>query len=117
MTGRRSGPEERRREDSRMESVARGPAVRIVVDGEDVDAFEGESVAAALLAAGQRVLRWTAVSGEARGYFCGSGICQECLVTVDGRTNVRACITPVRDGLRVDRQRGLGSGTGAREVR
>ena len=36
------------------------------------------------------------------------GVCQDCLVTVDGRPNVRACVTPVRDGMRVESQRGLG---------
>ena len=50
-------------------------------------------------------------SGEARGYFCGMGVCQDCLVTVDGVPNVRACVTPVRDRLRVETQRGLGDWT------
>jgi predicted molibdopterin-dependent oxidoreductase YjgC len=36
------------------------------------------------------------------------GVCQDCLVTVDGLPNVRACMTPVRDRLRVETQRGLG---------
>ncbi|HVQ77884.1 MAG TPA: 2Fe-2S iron-sulfur cluster-binding protein, partial [Candidatus Binatia bacterium] len=49
-------------------SIDRGPAVTILVDGQAVVAYEGETVAAALLAAGQRTLRWTAGSGEPRGY-------------------------------------------------
>ena len=84
------------------------PALSILVDGEELTAYEGESLAAALLASGRRFTRWTAKSGEARGYFCGMGVCQDCLVTVDGLPNVRACMTPVKDRLRVETQRGLG---------
>jgi predicted molibdopterin-dependent oxidoreductase YjgC len=87
---------------------ARGQAVAIAVDGEDVVAYEGESIAAALLASGHRVTRWTARLEEPRGYFCGMGVCQDCLVTVDDAPNVRACMTPVCDGMRVTLQRGLG---------
>jgi sarcosine oxidase subunit alpha len=36
------------------------------------------------------------------------GVCQDCLVTADGSPNVRACMLPVREGLRVEIQRGLG---------
>ena len=93
----------------RMAATAeRGRALSILVDGEALTAYEGESLAAALLASGRRFTRWTAKSGEARGYFCGMGICQDCLVTVDGLPNVRACMTPVKDRLRVETQRGLG---------
>jgi predicted molibdopterin-dependent oxidoreductase YjgC len=89
-------------------SVERGRALRIVVDGKELIAHEGESVAAALLASGRRATRTTARTGEPRGYFCGMGVCQDCLVMVDGLPNVRACMTAVRDGLRVQTQRGLG---------
>jgi predicted molibdopterin-dependent oxidoreductase YjgC len=89
-------------------AVERGRLLRLLVDGRELTAHEGESVAAALIAAGQRTTRLTARTGEPRGYFCGTGICQDCLVTVDGRPNARACMTPVRDGLRVQTQRGLG---------
>ena len=57
---------------------------------------------------GRRFTRYTARASEPRGYFCGMGVCHDCLVTVEGLPNVRACLTPVRDGLRVETQRGLG---------
>ena len=94
--------------DLRMAGVERGRALGILVDGAEVPAYEGESIAAALVASGRRFTRWTAQTGEPRGYFCGMGVCQDCLVTVDGRPNVRACVTPIRDGMRVESQRGLG---------
>ena len=89
-------------------AVERGRNFSILVDGRPIMAYAGESVAAAMLASGVRFTRWTARTSEPRGYFCGMGVCQDCLVTVDGAPNVRACMTPVRDGLRVDTQRGLG---------
>src|SRR5262249_5075318 len=95
-------------DDLRMPAVERGRAIRILLDGRFVDAYDGESLAAAWFAAGVRMTRWTARANEPRGYFCGMGVCQDCLVTVDGLPNIRACMTPVRDGLRVDTQRGLG---------
>lgn len=63
-------------------------------------AIEGETVAAALTASGITALRRTR-NGEARGVFCGMGVCFECLVTVDGRSGQRACMTRVRDGMEV----------------
>src|SRR5215468_2539186 len=93
----------------RMTGAAeRGRRFTILVDGHETAAYEGESLAAALLASGRRFTRFTARTGEARGYFCGMGVCQDCLVTLDGLPNLRACMTPVRDGARVELQRGLG---------
>ncbi len=94
-------------DDLRMR-VERGRSLDMVVDGRSVVAYEGESIAAALFAAGVRITRWTARTCSPRGYFCGMGVCQDCLVTVDGSPNVRACMTTVREGLRVETQRGLG---------
>jgi D-hydroxyproline dehydrogenase subunit gamma len=75
--------------------------VGLVVDGVVVPAFEGESVAAALLAAGRRGLRVTPNRGEPRGVYCGIGLCFECVMVVDGQPEVRTCQTAVRDGMRV----------------
>lgn len=72
----------------------------IEVDGEPVSSFEGETIAAALLASGRRVLRYTA-SGKPRGMFCGMGACFDCVVEVDGDPSVRSCITPVRPGMKI----------------
>ena len=71
--------------------------------GSPVAALPGEPLGAALLAAGRRVCR-TTPSGGPRGLFCGIGVCQECLVTVDGVPNERACMTAARPGAAVERQ-------------
>jgi predicted molibdopterin-dependent oxidoreductase YjgC len=84
--------------------------VRITVDGAALDCREGDSVAAALFAAGIPACRDTAVSGVKRGPFCMMGVCYDCLVGIDGRPNQQACMTRVREGMAVSRQ------VGAREV-
>ena len=82
--------------------------VTLLVDGQRLEAEATASLAAALLAAGQRRLRTTARAGEPRGVFCGMGVCFDCLVTVEGRADERACVVPARDGLAVTTQEGAG---------
>ena len=82
-------------------NVERGRPVNITVDGVSIQAYEGESVAAAMLAAGRYIFRHTHPEGQPRGIFCGMGVCYECLVTLDDRERARACILPVQDGMRI----------------
>ena len=82
--------------------------VRIKVDGSYVEAFEGEPILAALLAAGIRVNGITKKDHKPRGLFCGIGRCTDCVMIVDGVPNVRTCVTPVADGMIVQTQEGLG---------
>ena len=82
--------------------------VNITVDGQALTANDGEPVAAALMANGIDICRAMPESGESRGVFCGVGRCSDCLMTVDGILNVRTCITPVTEGMRIETQHGLG---------
>ncbi len=84
-------------------AVVTGRLIEIVVDGEILQVVEGQSLAAALWANGKRQLRRTPM-GKPRGVFCGMGICFDCVMTVDGVPNVRACMTTVYDGLRAETQ-------------
>ena len=88
-------------------AVERGPAVTVLLDGEPVTAYLGETVATVLFAQGAIATR-TTVGGSPRGVFCGMGVCFDCLTVVDGEPNTRACMTWVRDGMRISRQHGLG---------
>ena len=81
-------------------------SVHIVVDGAAVEARDGDTVSAALLASGRDVCRATAVSGAPRLPYCMMGVCFECLVTIDGVGNRQACLIPVRAGMRVETQIG-----------
>lgn len=81
--------------------VERGRAITITVDSVPVPAYEGETIAGALLASGRRAWRHTR-HGQPRGVFCGIGLCFDCLVAVNGTPNVRACLTPVAAGMVVE---------------
>jgi len=83
-----------------MQSEAAVSKFDIEVDGRLVPAESGQTIAAALIGAGISVFRHTP-SGAPRGIFCGMGVCFDCLVTVDGLADQRACVTPVRPGMRV----------------
>jgi len=80
--------------------------ITIVFEGEPIGARPGESVAAALIAAGRFATRTTAVSHSARGPFCMMGVCFDCLMVVDGVPSRQACLVTVRDGMRIERQHG-----------
>jgi len=86
------------------QGIRRGEAFEITVDGEPAMAYPGETLATVLLTMGQRRFRATSGTGEPRGLYCGMGICFDCLVTLDGRPNVRACITLVQPGAQLERQ-------------
>ena len=90
-----------------LKDFRRGQPVRIEVDGEPLQAFEGETVATALLASGRRIFRHTP-GGSPRGLYCGMGICFDCVVEVDGESSVRSCITLVRPGMKIRTPRPFG---------
>lgn len=77
-------------------------------DGVEVEGRVGEPIAAALLAAGQRIFRTMPEYGDPRGGYCMVGRCSDCLVVVNGVPGVRACMSPVTGGLHVQTQYGLG---------
>ncbi|MFC8272257.1 (2Fe-2S)-binding protein [Streptomyces sp. NPDC057271] len=85
-----------------------GPPFEFTFDGRPITALPGQSVAAALWAAGILAWRTTRKDGRPRGVFCGIGQCHDCLATVNGRPNRRACLVPVRPGDAITTQEGHG---------
>jgi predicted molibdopterin-dependent oxidoreductase YjgC len=84
-----------------------GPeAVTVYIDGVPATAEAGETLAAVLLRQSEIWARTTPVSGARRAPYCMMGVCFECLAEVDGVASVQTCLTPVRAGMRVERQRG-----------
>ena len=75
--------------------------VRFTFDGRDFVAGPGQTVGAALVTNGVTAWRGTRKEGRPRGLFCGIGVCFDCLVTVDGVSNQRACLVELRDGMEV----------------
>jgi len=77
-----------------------GRSITFLFDGQPIAALQGETIAAALSAAGIVTFRHTP-SGAPRGLYCGMGACFDCTVTVDGRIGERACLTLAADGMQV----------------
>jgi predicted molibdopterin-dependent oxidoreductase YjgC len=84
----------------RAKQTPRKGVLTIVVNGRPLRTHEGDTVHAALTAAGILGLR-ASRQGEVRGAFCGMGICYECLVTIDGVPHQRACMRVVEPGMTV----------------
>ncbi|WP_315705594.1 MULTISPECIES: (2Fe-2S)-binding protein [unclassified Bradyrhizobium] len=82
------------------------PPVTIYVEGAAVEAREGDSVSAALLASGLDARRATAVSGAKRLPYCMMGVCFDCLVTIDGVGNRQGCLVQVAEGMKIEIQKG-----------
>jgi aerobic-type carbon monoxide dehydrogenase small subunit (CoxS/CutS family) len=87
-----------------LHGISRGKPFVIQVNGKPVTAYPGETIATVLLAAGMPMFHHTVISGEPRGPFCGMGLCFDCLVTINGMPNVRACQTYAQPGDNVERQ-------------
>jgi len=85
-----------------LPAIQRGKPVTISVDGKPIEAYQGETVAAAMLAAGIRTFHKSHKHHQPRSLYCGMGICYECLVTINGVHAQRACITPVEEGMQIE---------------
>lgn len=83
-----------------------GREIAVLIDGEPVPARDGDTVAAALFAAGRLACRTTPVGGTPRGPYCMMGVCFDCLVVIDGRPNQQGCLVAVREGMRIETQQG-----------
>jgi sarcosine oxidase subunit alpha len=82
----------------------RGRKITIYFNGKAIPAFEGDTIAAALYAAGARIFSRSLKFHRPRGFFCAIGKCASCMMRVDGRPNVKTCVEYVRDGMRVETQ-------------
>lgn len=67
------------------------------MDGAAVPVRAGQTVAAVLLDL-DRVSWRTTASGRSRGLFCGIGVCFDCVLTVNGVRDVRACLRLAEPG-------------------
>lgn len=86
----------------RIPDITRGTSFEIEVDGQKVLAYEGETLATVLMAAGIRAFEHHALTHPQSRLFCGMGTCQQCLVTVDNLPNCQACKSFVRPGMKVE---------------
>ena len=83
---------------------ADGATIEVMIDGRSTRVRAGDTVAAALIAAGVLASRAADVSGAPRAPYCMMGVCFECLVTVDGIGNRQGCLVPMAPGMRIETQ-------------
>ncbi|MDQ6884317.1 MAG: 2Fe-2S iron-sulfur cluster-binding protein [Candidatus Dormibacteraeota bacterium] len=86
------------------ERLNRASQLALTMDGRPLNAFEGDTIGSAMAANGVTVTGRSFKYHRPRGLRCMTGACANCLVTVDGVPNVRACLEPARDGMTVRRQ-------------
>ena len=86
----------------------RGEQVTFFYNGQKIEGYSNETIAAALHAAGMRRLGPSPGLDRPRGLFCAIGNCSSCFMTVNGQPNVRVCVTRVKNGMRVEEQHGKG---------
>ncbi len=84
------------------ERISRHKLITFSFDGKKVQAYEGDTVGSALYAAGQRTFSRSFKYHRRRGLMCCAGQCPNCIVAVDGAPGARACVEPVREGMRVE---------------
>lgn len=85
----------------------KGKLVKFTFDGNEYEGYEGEPIAAALKAAGVMIHRYTKKEHRPRGIFCAIGRCTDCVMIVNGKPNVRTCVTPLEEGMQVQTQYGV----------
>ncbi|MDD3367582.1 MAG: (2Fe-2S)-binding protein [Lachnospiraceae bacterium] len=85
----------------------KGKLVKFFYNDQEIEGYEGEPIAAALKAAGLMVHRYTKKEHKPRGIFCAIGRCTDCVMVVDGKPNIRTCVTPLKEGMKVQTQYGV----------
>jgi sarcosine oxidase subunit alpha len=91
------------------ERIVRASKVSFTFDGKTVQAYEGDTIGSALYAAGQRTFSRSFKYHRRRGLMCCAGQCPNCIVAVDGAPGARACVEPVREGIKVEHLNALPS--------
>lgn len=100
------GPQERADVFSKLDVADQRATITVEIDGRKVTCRKGDTVAAAVMLAGDEPYRRNPVSGGARAPYCMMGICFECLIEIDGIANQQGCLRTVEPGMRIRRQEG-----------
>jgi ferredoxin len=85
----------------RLKNVSKKSPFMVHLDDEFVEAFPGETLATVILAAGKKTMRLSDKMHQPRSYYCGMGLCNECLVILEDGSRVRACQTPASPSMKI----------------
>ncbi len=86
----------------------KGKSVKFIFDGQEMEGYEGETIAAALHANGIKVLSHSHERHRPRGFYCAIGNCGQCNMIVNGVPNVRVCTEMLKEGMIVQTQKDKG---------
>ena len=86
----------------------KGKEIKFYFNGEEMLGYESDTIASALHALDIRVLGESILKHRPRGFYCAIGNCSSCFMTVNGEPNVRTCIVPLEEGMKVELQKGKG---------
>ena len=86
---------------------SKGQEITFTFDGKQMKGFAGEPIAVALKANGVMIHRYTKKEHKPRGIFCAIGRCTDCVMVVDGKPNIRTCVTPLEQGMEIQTQDGV----------
>ena len=78
--------------------------IAVIVEGRTILVPTGSSAAAAVLVAGFRTIRESAVGGVERAPYCMMGVCFDCLAEIEGVPNRQSCMIEARPGMQIRRQ-------------
>lgn len=86
----------------------KGKKIKFTFNGQEMEGYDSETIAAALHAAGVKVLGKSLFLHRPRGFYCAIGNCSSCLMVVNGVANVKTCVTDLQEGMVVETQVGKG---------
>ena len=86
----------------------KGRLIKFIFNGQEMEGYEGETIAAALHAQGVKVLGRSLFKHRPRGFYCAIGNCSSCLMTVNQVANVKTSVTDLQEGMIVETQEGKG---------
>ncbi|MCR4842426.1 MAG: (2Fe-2S)-binding protein [Eubacterium sp.] len=90
-------------------TIEKGRMVTFTYDGKEMTGYEGEPIAVALKDNGVMIHRYTTKEHKPRGLFCAIGRCTDCVMVVNGKPNIRTCVTNLEEGMVVETQYGRGA--------
>lgn len=82
----------------------RGEKIKFYFEGKEIEAYKGETVAAALISSGIKVFKYSKRHNRSRGFFCAIGKCSSCIMEINGVLNQMTCMRLVEEGMQVKRQ-------------
>ncbi|TNF09116.1 MAG: (2Fe-2S)-binding protein [Bacillota bacterium] len=82
--------------------------ISFIFEGQKMVGYEGDTVASALHDLGVMTLSYSIKKNRPRGFYCAIGNCASCNMVINGKPNVRTCITPLKEGMIVERQTNKG---------